>query len=86
MPPDWRRGIALAQNGRYLKLDALARLLADCADTPHWIAYRALCAAIPYDHEHELDDPANDLPALERAVEAMGLDVACLLETTTSRH
>ena len=86
MPPSWRRGSQLARNGRLAKLHWLARLLSDSTDTPDWLARMAMDAAIPFDHEQELDDPANDLPVLERAVEAMGLDVDCLTEPRAASH
>lgn len=69
-----RRAFRLAWRGRLQKLDGLSRLLAGSASVPLWLARMAMDAAVPIDHEHELDAPENDLPALSRAVLAMGLD------------
>jgi hypothetical protein len=84
--PELRRPFRLSFNGRLAKLEALTMLLSDSTDTPLWIARMAMNAAIPLDHERELDDASNDLPAMERAVEAMGLDTSCLTETHATSH
>lgn len=76
--PDVRRAMNLARYGRLDTFEDLAAMLADCTDTPWWLARMAMNAAVPIDHETELDDAENHLPMLSRAAEAMGLDPACV--------
>jgi hypothetical protein len=84
--PEIRRAMNLTHSGRFRTLNNLIAILSNCTDTPVWLAQMAMDAAMPADHEGELDEADNHLPLLSRAVAAMGLDLSLIAQSAQSGH